>query len=183
MITSDSKAQEGTDIGVLKERLLHMGEGELEIWKVSVLSDEKVFKQIYSLINFADPKVAWRSGWIIDNATENYPELLTPLIPDIVSKLTLTRNSSLKRIFTRMLARCEISEEFLVQVINRCFDLLSHDEPVAVRVNAMQVLFNVSQREPGLKHELATVLESLLEEGGSPGFINRAEKLLHQLRR
>lgn len=181
MITLGSKVQERFDIGLLKEKLLQIGEGELELWKLSVLTDENVFNQIYSLIFSNNPKVAWRAGWIIDNATENYPELLAPFIPDIVMQLNLTKNSSLKRIFTHMLSRYQIPEEFLVQVINRCFELLSPAEPVAVRVNAMQVLFNVSQFEPGLKQELVTVIESLLEEDGSAGFINRAEKLLRRL--
>jgi hypothetical protein len=183
MITSDREVYKESDTRLLKEKLLNIGEGELRIWKLSVLSDESLFKQVYSLIYSTDQKAAWRAGWIIDNATEKFPELLAPFIPDIISQLIMTRNSSLKRIFTRMLSRFEIPEEFLVQVVNRCFELLSPAEPAAVRVNAMQVLFNVSQREPGLKQELATVLESLLEERESKGFINRAEKLLQQLRR
>ncbi len=182
MITSDREIHETSDDELLTEKLSHIGVGELEIWKLSVLSDELLFKQVYSLIFSEDQKIAWRAGWIIDNATEDYPELLSPFIPDIILQLILTQNSSLKRIFTRMLGRYEIPEEFLVQLINRCFELLSSSEPVAVRVNAMQVLFNISQREVGLKQELALVLESHLEDGGSAGFINRAEKLLRNLR-
>jgi len=181
MITSGREVHEESDSELLKEKLLHIGEGELEIWKLSVLSDETVFKNVYSLIYSLDQKVARRAGWIIDNATEKYPELLVPFIPDIIAQLTLTQSGSLKRIFTRILSRHEIPQKFLVQVVDRCFELLSPTEPVAVRVNSMQVLFNVSRREPGFKQELATVLESLLEVDGSAGFINRAEKLLRKL--
>ena len=183
MITSGSKVQDKINNDLLKEKILHIEAGELGLWVLSVLSDETVFAQVYSMIAAADPKLAWRCGWIIDNATENYPELLVPFIPDIVAQLNSTQNGSLKRIFTRMLSRHEIPEYLLVQVVNRCFELLSPTEPVAVRVNAMQVLFNVSQREPGLKQELSVVLEGLLEEGGSAGFINRTEKLLRKLHR
>ena len=182
MITSGNKVQNDISIDVLKKKILQIGGGELELWKLSVLSDKSVFKLIYSLISSNEPKVAWRSCWIIDNATENKPELLVPFIPDIIKQFIITQNGSLKRHFTRILCRHEIPEEFLSQVVNRCFDLLSPVEAIAVRVNAMQVLFNVSQREPGLKQELAAVLESLLEEGGSAGFISRTEKLLKQLR-
>lgn len=182
MITSGREVHKEVDNALLKEKLSHIGVGELEIWKLSVLSDESLFKEVYSLIFSDDQKVSWRAGWIIDNATEDNPELLSPFIPEIVSEFILTQNSSLKRIFTRMVSRHEISEEFLVPTINRCFELLSSAEPVAVRVNAMQVLFNISQREPGLKRELVLMLENQLEEGGSAGFINRAEKLLRRLR-
>jgi len=158
-----------------------MGSGELELWKLAVISDEKVFEQIYSLISSDDPKVAWRSCWIIDNATKDHPEMIVPLIPDIVAHLNITQNGSLKRHFTRILCRHNIPEELLVQVVDRCFKLLSPVEAVAVRANAMQLLFNISQCEPGLKQELASVIENLLEEGGTAGFMNRAEKLVRKL--
>ncbi len=182
MITSGKKIPESTVGESLDQMLLHIGEGELEIWKLSVLSDKLMFKQIYSLIYSPDQKIAWRAGWIIDNATENYPELLTSYIPEIVSNLMVTQNGSLKRIFTRMLSRHEIPEKYLGRTVSRCFALLSKSEAVAVRVYAMQVLFNISQLQPGLKQELTVVLESYLEEEESAGFINRAEKLLRKLR-
>lgn len=160
-----------------------MGAGELELWKLSVPADRKVFEHIYSFISSDDPKIAWRSAWIIDNVTENNPELLVPLIPDIINQFLETQNGSLKRHFTRMLCRHTVPEEFLGKVVNRCFDLLSPLEPTAVRVFAMQLLFNIAQQQPALKQELALVVEGLLEEGGTTGFKNRAEKLLKLLRR
>jgi hypothetical protein len=182
MITSGSKVQDRFDNELLIERILQIGAGELNLWKISVQSDETVFKQVYSLIASNNPKLAWRAGWIIDNAAENSPELLAPFIPDVVAQLLQTKNGSLKRIFTRMLGRYEIPIELLAQVVDCCFKLLSPAEPTAVRVNAMQVLYNVSQSEEGLKQELAAVLESVLDEGGSAGFINRTEKLIRKLR-
>jgi hypothetical protein len=170
-----------SQVELITEKLSRIGAGELEIWELAVLSDESLFKEVYSLIFSGDQNIAWRAGWIIDNATEDHPELLLPLIPDIISQLIVTENSSLKRIFTRMLGRYEIPEELLATTIDRCFELLSGFEPVAVRANAMQVLFNISQKEPDLKQELAAVLESLLEEGGSAGLVNRAQKLLGRL--
>lgn len=182
MNTSCNKVQNDINVDVLKKKILQIGGGEIELWKLSVLSDEKVFKHIYSLISSDEPRIAWRSCWIIDNADEKDPELLDPFIPDIVARLNVTKNGSLKRHFTRILCRHEIPEELLGQVVNRSFELLSPTEAVAVRVFAMQLLFNISQKEPGLKKELAVVLESLIEEGGTSGFMNRAAKLIKQLR-
>ncbi len=182
MIISGKEVREEPDAGSIAGKLSHIGEGEVEIWKLSVLSDISLFKKVYSLIFSEDQKIAWRAGWIIDNAAEDHPELLAPFIPDIISKLIVTRNSSLKRVFTRMLGRYEIAEELLAPLIDCCFELLSPSEPVAVRANAMQVLFNISQREPGLKQELSAVIESQMEEGASKGYISRAKKLLRRLR-
>jgi len=162
----------------LKQKILKIGGGELELWKLSVLSDEMLFKQLYELIYSEEEKVAWRSGWIIDNAAEDHHEMLAAFIPDIVAQLLITKNSSLKRIFTRILIRYEIPDELLGSVLDRCYQLLSPLEPVAVRANAMQVIYNITQLEPALKQEFLIVLRDLLEEGGTAGLVNRASKLI-----
>ena len=159
-----------------------MGVGTLEFWKRAILIDKILFNQLFSFIFSDNPKLAWRSCWIIDTASEEDPELMIDKIPEIISALSSTTNSSLKRHFTRILSRYQIPEIFQGTVIDQCFKLLGPTEPAAVRVNAMQVLFNLAKGLPDLKGELSSVLESLIDEGGSAGFINRAVKLIKQLR-
>lgn len=159
-----------------------MSGGELDIWKRSVLADEGLFNQLYELTFSQDHKIAWRACWIVDNASEDSPELLSPHIPEIVSRLAIEKSGSMKRHFTRILCRYKIPEELLGRLVDISFNLLSLTEDVAVRANAMQLLFNISQREPDLKGELAMVLERLLEEGSTPGIVSRTKKLLQQLR-
>ena len=43
MITSGNKVQNDISIDVLKKKILQIGGGELELWKLSVLSDKSVF--------------------------------------------------------------------------------------------------------------------------------------------
>lgn len=169
------------DSGHLRESLQHIGPGELEVWKYTVLTDDNAFNEVLNLIFSDEDKIAWRSAWIIDSATEDYPELLSPYISKIIAHFSHTTNSSLNRIFTRILSRYKLPDELLGLVFDRCFKLLSPLEPVAVRVNAMQVLFNISQQEPDLKPELAMVISGLIEEGGTAALLNKAEKLLKKL--
>lgn len=173
---------DNVDIKDLRQKILAIGGGELEIWKRSVIADESLFNQIFKLIFSGDPRLAWRSCWIIDNAAEEHPELLDDKLPDIIAGFSSTKSGSLKRHFTRILCRYQIPEEYMGVIVNRSFELLSPSEPVAVRVYAMQLLFNIILHQPDLKGEFISVIESLLEEGGSAGFINRAHKLLRQLR-
>jgi len=166
----------------IKQSLLNFGDGGLEVWKKTVIADERLFNQLFHLIFSEDKRLAWRSCWIVDTASEELPELLADKIPEIITGLTSTKNSSLKRHFTRILCRYKIPEEYLGVVVNRCFELLVPSEPAAVRVFAMQLIFNISQKLPDLKGELICVLETLMEEGASAGFLNRSGKLLRQLR-
>jgi len=182
MIISAKEICDNSDLRNIKLKILSIGVGELDIWKRMVRTDEQLFEQIFQLILSHDKRLAWRSCWIIDTASEEFPELLADKIPEIISGLTSTKNSSLKRHFTRILCRYKIPEEYLGVVVNRSFELLSPTEPAAVRVFAMQLLFNIAQDLPDLKRELICVLEDLVEEGGSAGFINRSGKLLRKLR-
>ena len=181
MNTSAKGTNSNFEIVSLQQHLLTFGPGEMELLKRAVCDEEELFNQLYEWIFSENHRLAWRSCWIIDTASENQPDLLSNKIPEIILELSGTADSSLKRHFTRILCRYQIPEIYQVIVINRCFELLVPQEPAAVRVNSMQLLFNLSQDLPDLKVELKSVLESLIDEGGSAGFINRALKLVKQL--
>ena len=181
MIISAKEMGDNKDIDPIRTKILTMGGGELGIWKKSVIADENLFNLLFQLVFSNDQRLSWRSCWIIDTASEEFPALLEGKLSEIIDGLLATKSGSLKRHFTRILCRYTIPEEYLGAIANRCFDLLSPSEPVAVRVYAMQLLFNIAQQEPDLKGELISVIERLMEEGGSAGFINRSRKLLRLL--
>jgi len=182
MITSASEIPGSLAAKNICQGILDVGSGELEMWKSMVIEDEHLFDQLFSFIFSEDHRLAWRSCWIIDTASEACPDLLANKIPGIINGFSTTKDGSLKRHFTRILCRYPIPVEYMTAVIDRSFGLLAPSEPIAVRVFAMQLLFNITKELPELKGELISVLEHLLEEGGSAGFINRSGKLLRQLR-
>ena len=166
----------------IRDKIVHLGGGEIDIWSKSLPNDKLLFEQIYFLIFSDDLRLSWHACWIVDKTSERCPDLLNNKIPQLIKTLLITQDSSLKRHLTRILCRYQIPEVLLGDLVSRSFDLLQPAEAVAVRVNAMQLLFNITRYQPDLKGELATVLEMLLEEGGSVGFVNRSSKLLKQLR-
>jgi hypothetical protein len=181
MNTSKIRVEDEIDPDQILERLMHIGAGDLDLWKYTVLTDEKAFGKVYEMMFSKDAKVAWRSAWIIDCSSEDYPELLEPHLTEIISHFFGTNNSSLLRIYTRMLSRYRLPEEFLGKIIDRCYSLISPLHPVAVRVNAMQVLYNIAVQEPDLKPELLIAIDGIIEEGGTAGLMNKAEKLYKKL--
>lgn len=181
MNTLANETNNNVETSDLKQLILSFGAGEMELLKRHIGTDKRLFDQLFSWIFSENHRLAWRCCWIIDTTSEQQPELLIDKISDVISGLSLTTDSSLKRHFTRILCRYQIPEIHQVVVINRCFELLAPTEPAAVRVNAMQLLFNLSQQLSDLKGELRSVIEGLIDEGGSAGFINRAVKLWNQL--
>lgn len=57
------------------------------------------------------------------------------------------------------------------------------EEPIAVRVHAMQILYNISETEPDFKPELIHIIEHELEYHSSAGIKSRGGKLLKKLRK
>ncbi len=183
MNTFVNKIRDENSTSQVKEKLGHIGGGELEFWKYTVLTDPEIFNEVLNLIFKDEEKIAWRAAWIIDNATEKYPELLIPHIPAIIDHFLHTQNSSLQRIFTRILMRHKIPDHSIGAVFDRCYELLSPIHPIAVRANAMQVLYNITEYWPELKPELAMVISGMLEEAEEAGIISKARNLLKKLNR
>mgnify|MGYP002079095065 FL=1 len=156
--------------------------GEMEFWEQAVATDQSVFGQLYQLTFNTNRRISWRSCWIIDTVSESSPELLKPYIPEIIDRLASEKNGSLKRHFTRIICRYELPDEKLGMLVNTAFNLLSPNEDIAVRANAMQILYNISQSEPDLKQELSSVLETLLAEETSAAIASRGKRLLIKLR-
>ena len=174
--------QGNRDYNAVRQEIFSIGIHEIGLWKRAVIADKRLFTRLYGFIYSDDHRLAWRSCWIIDNASAECPELLKGKLPEIIEALINTRDGSLKRHFTRILCRYTIPEDYLVVLVNKCFELLLPVEPPAVRIFAMQILFNITLQLPDIKGELISVIENMREEGGSAGFINRSGKLLRILR-
>lgn len=80
-----------------------------------------------------------------------------------------------------MLCRYEIPEEQQGVLIDLCFKyMVSELYPVAVKVHAMQIIYNHVLLYPELKEELVTVIEDQMANN-SVGFKSRGQRILRQL--
>ncbi len=181
MTTSAIEIPDKSDDDIFRQHIFSFGAKGQASWISAVKTDKVLFDKLFQLIFSEDKRLAWRSCWIIDTTSEKFPEILEDKIQTIISSLLITKDGSLKRHFTRILSRYEIPEEYLGAIINRCFELLGPSEAPAIRVNSMQVLFNLAEQIPDLRGELSSVIENLMEEGGSAGFMNRSAKILRLL--
>ena len=67
-------------------------------------------------------------------------------------------------------------------LLNFCLEVFTNAaEPVAVRVHAMQILYNIAQKEPDFSGELIELIENEMEYHGSAGLASRGKKLLKKL--
>jgi hypothetical protein len=182
MITSVIELPNDFDEGLFREAIYHTGLHDFCYWEQQVLADPRILAILLRLIGEEDQRLAWRCSWIIDHVSVNSPHLLADKLQLLIIPFLSSRNSSLLRHLSRILCQYTLPESYLGSIINRSYDLITSDEPVAVRVNTLQLLFNLTRNFPELKGELIAVLERLLEEQSSGGLINRSNRLLSQLR-
>jgi len=180
MIFSNPSIQKD-DLQILRKNLESIGIREIGIWKELVLRDESLFSEIYSLMYCDNRRLAWHAAWVIDHVSEASPEKLERYVPEMIEELPKLKSSALRRHFTRMLLSQRIPENQMGHLVNDLYDLLTPAEDIAVRANALQLLYNLSLSVPELQPELISVIETILEDDLTPGMLSKARRILSSL--
>lgn len=144
-------------------------------------SNNELFGNLVSIMLSGKSPLPQRAAWAISIITDQQPWLLKPYIEQLTGQICNFEHPALTRCILRYLCVNEIPDNQMGSLLNLCYKyLLDLRTPIAVRVYSMQIIFNISEYEPGLKEELKLTLESLYDTGSS-GFQNRAGRLLKQL--
>lgn len=124
----------------------------------------------------------WRAAWMVDKIHERHPELVLPYLPAMTNFVITTQNAGKKRHLLKLISLNDIQEENMALLLNFCLEVFTNAaEPVAVRVHAMQILYNIAQKEPDFSGELIELIENEMEYHGSAGLASRGKKLLKKL--
>ena len=127
------------------------------------------------------PTVAWRTAWIIDKLAVKNKLLIEPYHKILVGMLKKTNNNSIRRHLTKILSANPTKECEDGELIDKCLNWIIHPKvPVAVKANAMQLLFEICKVYPELIPEFRMVVEEGLPTG-SQGYKSKARKMLKGL--
>lgn len=126
---------------------------------------------------------SWRAAYLVDKIHDDFPELVQPYLPEMVRKLKTEKNLSKKRHFLKLISMNEIQEKNIGFLFDFCMETLTSEEPIAVRVHAMQILYNISEKQPELKPELLAVIQHEMEYHSTAGIISRGKKITRKLER
>lgn len=148
-----------------------------------ILRSPKLFPEVFNLVMLNEEPVSRRAIWALDVISESNPSLMKPYLGQLIDNLPNLMHDGLKRHALRILSRYAIPENKEVELLGICFRFLQSDkESVAARLFAMEVLYNLSEKEKDLKYELLAVLK-LLNETKSAGLKNRISKLIITLQK
>lgn len=122
-----------------------------------------------------------RASWPMNIVADRHPEMLKPYLKELIDNLDNDVHDAVRRNSIRVLQFIDIPGELLGKTADKCFKFLaSNDQPVAVKVFSMTVLYNICLREPGLANELKLLIEDQLETS-SAAFKSRGRKILAKL--
>lgn len=142
---------------------------------------EEGFRELLEMALGEQDPLAWRATWVLDGCDEHYPGLARKHVSRIVRHLPSITSHGVLRSMLRMLCRHQVPEEQQGLLIDLCFSyLVSELYPLAVKVHAMQILYNHVLLYPELKHELLTVIEDQADHN-SVAFRVRGRQIMEKL--
>ncbi len=149
-----------------------------------IVNNPEYYKMLMDLALYHPDEKSWRAAYLVDKINDDFPELLQPYIDEMINQLKAEKNSSKKRHFLKLISQNMIDEKHFGFLVENCIAMLtSAREPTAVRVHAMQVLYNISETETGLKPELILIIEHEMEFHSTAGILTRGRKLVAKLRK
>jgi hypothetical protein len=156
---------------------------EKDLFIAEVGASGEKFDTLLNLTLFEKDPLAWRAAWILDGSDEQHPGLASPYLSKIIQNLPQLESKGALRSLLRLLCRFDIQEEDQGLLIDLSFGyLVSELYPVAVKVHAMQIIYNHTLIYPELKEELITVIEDQVENN-SVGFKSRGLRIIRQLKK
>ncbi|WP_257658889.1 hypothetical protein [Parapedobacter lycopersici] len=138
--------------------------------------------------------VAFRAAWVLEYIATRAPQRFLPVFAAFMTRLPDQRNPSCQRHFTKILmvitgpkappayqdAYATTDKEQLVETVFGW--LINPQTPVAVQVNCMDILFNLTAEFGWIGEELQNQVEFLLRDG-SAALQSRGRKIIGKLKK
>ncbi|MEZ4776945.1 MAG: hypothetical protein R3D00_27470 [Bacteroidia bacterium] len=145
--------------------------------------DPQRVAEMMNIFFHGESKECQRIAWVVSIVGEKYPQRIVPYLPEMLKNLDNPVHDAVIRCTVRFMETLDIPEPLMGEVADRCYAYLQSPQvPVAIRVFAMTVLYNISNTWPELKPELMLIIETHMPFG-TAGFLSRGKKLLHKLRK
>lgn len=144
-------------------------------------NDKSKFEELAALFFSKDNRISQRASWPLGYSALAHPELIYPYFEQMIHNLENPIHNAVKRNTIRILGELDIPEPLLGEAADICFRFLDDPkEAIATRVFSMEVLLNITKKEPDLANELRIVIEDHYDHG-SAGFQARGRKILKEL--
>jgi len=167
---------------------------KLKVVKLSAILKQEQFalRDLIDITFDEDHGVAFRAAWLLENLFLQKPEMYADDLPYLISRINDVKDPSCKRHYAKIMMHItapkvpvsiqeKLTKTDLEPVVEHLFDwLIDPKILIAVKVFAAEALFNMRERYPWIKGELAEQLRFLMRDG-TAAIQTRGKKLLSKL--
>ena len=89
---------------IAKQLLAENSRANIDYIASCIKDDENHFKQLMDLVFCKDPILPQKASWVVDVVTTNYPGIILPYIPRIITKLNDKYHQGVKRDLLRVIS-------------------------------------------------------------------------------
>jgi len=143
--------------------------------------DPDVFETLWEIMLEDTYPLSMRASRVIWLFASKHPYFFKPRLSELLGVLPGIKTESVWRNMLNVISLFPIPEELTGSVFDLCYGIVeSPGRAIAVRANAMTILYNISNIEPELKMELITLFESQ-RDTESAAIFARSKNLLQKL--
>ncbi|MDB5025390.1 MAG: hypothetical protein JWP78_3145 [Mucilaginibacter sp.] len=167
---------------------------KIKVVKLSAILEKQQFAlpDLIDITFHLDKNVAFRAAWILENLFLQKPEHYLNDMDYLLWRIKDVKNPSCKRHYAKIVMRItslkvplnierKLADINLEPATEQLFDwIIDPKVLIAVKVFAVQALFNIRHRYPWVAEELANQIRFLMHNG-SAAIQSRGKKLLSQL--
>lgn len=136
-----------------------------------------------------DKKISFRAAWVFETIVLKDTTLLQGLLPQFFDNLKKQENWSCLRSYSKILIYLTsnknksylLDDETEEQLIEHAFQwMIDQQCPVAVLVNCLDILNNLSKKHPWVKEELLAQISHFQKIKPSPALLSRTNRILRR---
>jgi len=146
-------------------------------------------EELFTLCLSSSYELAFRASWVLELLDYKFPGHFNEHLDSFFSTYTKLKNQSCQRHFTKILMTMTTNHSKFDKILNInsqaiveiTFEwLVDPHTPVAVKVNCMDILYNLRRKEDWIEEELRSQIEFQLRKG-SAALHSRGNKILNKL--
>ncbi|HEY1008560.1 MAG: hypothetical protein ACO1NS_14630 [Daejeonella sp.] len=146
-------------------------------------------RDLIELSLHSNHEVAFRAAWILEQIAFNLGPEFQKLVPEFIEAYLNLKNQSCQRHYTKILMCLSLPANIRYQLTNMDLEpvvcvtfqwLIDSDTPVAVRVNCMDILYNLREQHDWIPDELAAQIKFQMRNG-SAALQSRGTRVLNRL--
>ncbi len=125
--------------------------------------DPDIFTTILEVMYQDSYPLSMRASRVIWLIAKKYPDFIKSHLPGMIDRLSDFRVDGVRRNILSILVELDLPDIDPGRLFDLCYTwFASEKEPVAVRGNAITILYKISVKEPALKQELIELFEAQL---------------------